>query len=170
MDPVKKFQERMKIILSLGPGLTNVGPPPLPPGFSATPLAYDTILEPPPYVPETAYNSTFNPPPPPLPDMPLSTVFTPTIQSLYPAEKYPYIYPPQNNPQPPSFILIFSDNTTYDALASEIERLAADIHSDLGVTVDVFHENYNHAYDVQAILKRYATDASKKLLGSILIG
>ncbi len=186
MDPFKRYQERMKIIALLPPSTASssfippeffptseIGPPPIPPGVSAIPLTYDAIaaLPPPSPEPEIAYNSPLNPPPlPPELDAPVSTVNSPTIQDLYPPKSIPYLYAPQNDSESPSYILIFSDETTYTALAAEIERLAEDIRLDLGVMVAVFHDNYTHAYDVQAVLKRYAADASKKLLGSLLIG
>lgn len=189
LNPIQKFQQRQTILASLPPSLPNplfppdfdsskfqppslVGPPPTPPGFSSTPVVFDQDNPPPPpYEPDIAYTSPPLPPPPPLPEM-VSTVVGPqNIQDLYSPDEYAYFYAPDSPPAKPSpTILIFSDNTTYSSLTTEIERLATDIRLDLGTMVDVYHDDYGHAYDVQAIIKRYANDTSKTYLGAILIG
>ncbi|HEY4476980.1 MAG TPA: hypothetical protein VJB69_03320 [Candidatus Paceibacterota bacterium] len=68
-----------------------------------------------------------------------------------------------------STVLIFADETTYQQLTSEINRLAKDIEKDLGAKVDIKHANYTSPSEIRSIiLDSYQN--KKGLLGSILIG
>lgn len=65
-------------------------------------------------------------------------------------------------------ILIFVDEATYSALPTELNRLAADIRSDLGAQVVIQHANYTSAVPIRNVIKDYYN--TKGLIGSILIG
>jgi len=69
---------------------------------------------------------------------------------------------------PEKSILIFVDESTYQQLTNEINRLADDIKNDLGINVSIQHTNYTSPVQIRKIIKDYYQN--KGSLGSILIG